>query len=454
MSWFSNLFKRRHEEDDQAAYASDIATVQWAEAKVPARAKERLPRFHGTAGDKVRPRGGGGLEQLRLRLRTAFTPSRPVVKPAMFAGRTMLLRSLIRSVEDQQLHVILFGARGIGKTSTLHILTTIAQEARYVVRYSSCGEDTNFDELFRAVLDEIPLLFHANYEPTADEIEEGLTFSSLITDAPLTVAQVSDLFSKISGTRVLIVLDEFDRANAPNFRRSIAELIKNLSDRASRVQLVIAGVASNVNELIEHIPSIRRNILALPLPMMAEEEVVELIRNGETASGLVYSDDAVGAICDVAHGLPYLTSLISQHAGIAALDRRQTVVAGEHVEAAVVQAFSEIELRTSAVTRHHISQAIFDGLEQDLELLTRAALGSGGRILADSTAGGAGISPATIERLESQYQLIEPIVADPAGAYMFSDEGAPIYLWMRRASRAAPETWKVTALPLPHEASA
>ena len=119
--------------------------------------REDLPRFHGTAADQIRAGRGSPLEQIRFRLRNAFTPSRPVVEPAMFAGRTKLLRTLIRSIEDQQLHVVLFGERGIGKTSVLHILRQIAQEARYIVRYASCGEDTEFSDFFRAILQDIPL---------------------------------------------------------------------------------------------------------------------------------------------------------------------------------------------------------------------------------------------------------------------------------------------------------
>ena len=40
---------------------------------------------------------------------------------------------------------------------------------------------------------------------------------------------------RLVGTRVLVILDEYDRVVDVNFRREVAELIKNLSDRAARV---------------------------------------------------------------------------------------------------------------------------------------------------------------------------------------------------------------------------
>ena len=291
MSWLNDLFGRKNGEVKHIEELPVDPAQRFTDTDSAIRALPKLPRFHGTAGDQVRVGTKGKLDHIRFRLRNSFTPARPVTKPGMFAGRAELLSNLIRSIEDQQLHVVLFGARGIGKTSTLHILCQIAQEARYLVRYSSCSEDIEFDELFRAILEDIPLLYHANYEPTADEVEEGLNFSSLVGDAPLTVSQVSDILSRISGTRLLIVLDEFDRVHSRDFRRAIAELIKNLSDRASRVQLVVSGVASNLTEIIEHIPSIRRTILGLPVPVMVDEEILEMIQIGEAESGLRFAPE-------------------------------------------------------------------------------------------------------------------------------------------------------------------
>ena len=104
------------------------------------------------------------------------------------------------------------------------------------------------------------------------------------------------------GTRVIIVLDEYDRAESDQFRQSVAELIKNLSDRAARVQLVLAGVASNLQQLIGYIPSIRRNIIGLPMPRLSSEEVRALIRIGEKSAGVEFDEEAVKAIEQLSNG--------------------------------------------------------------------------------------------------------------------------------------------------------
>ncbi len=433
MAWFSNWFRRAADEEAEAAADVEAGDPVIAPPAPAGRRKPGLPRFRGTAIDKLRP-GGRRSDVVRLKLRKAFTPSRPVVEPAMYAGREAVMRGLISSIEDQQLHVVIFGSRGIGKTSTLHVLCNIAREARYHVRYDSCGERTSFDEMFRSILRDTPLLYHENYDPTSDEIEEGLSFLDLVGDAPLTVTMVSDLFSKVSGTRLLVVLDEFDRAGDAGFRRSVAELIKNLSDRASRVQLVIAGVAQNLNEIIEHIPSIRRNILGLQLPNMSDEEIKELIANGEAASGIHFGAGALDVICNIVLGLPYLASLISHHAGLVALDADRTEVEFGDVEAALATALGEIELRMAPSARHQIARATDSHRNREMGMLARIALQHSGRLTHGAVRDAVETPLAADEYLHllrNEFGLIAPIPDDPNGAYGFVDDGVAQYLWLR-----------------------
>ena len=254
--------------------------------------RQRLPRFRGAALDQGRSARGDDYEAARVRLRSAFTPSQPVTDPDMLAGRADVMATLIRAIEDQQMHTVIYGDRGIGKTSILHVTARIAREARYIVRYSSCGEETEIDPLFREILRDIPLLYHRDFSPTSEEIEQNKSFADLLPDGALTVPYLSDLLEKVSNTRILLVLDEFDRARSGHFRRAIAEIIKNLSDRSVKVQFLIAGVATNMTELIGHVPSIRRNITAIMVPNMRQNEIAALIVNGSARAGIRFADDA------------------------------------------------------------------------------------------------------------------------------------------------------------------
>jgi Cdc6-like AAA superfamily ATPase len=436
VSWWGKLTGR----DAGVASAAPVPRPVRSRPAVAADARSgiadsALPRFRGSAVDQLDTRRTSGASGARVRLRDAFTPSQPVVDPHMFAGRAALLSTLIRAIEDQKLHVVLYGDRGIGKTSMLHVLARQATEARYLVRYASCGEETSFGDLFRSVAADVPLLFHADYKPTSDAIEKGATLADLLPEGDVTPRQVSDQFARLQGTRLLIILDEFDRSPAGDFRRQVAELIKTLSDRSVRVQLVIAGVAANLTELLEHIPSIRRNIVGLPVTSMSRDEVGALIRNGERASGLTYADEAVEMITSLAAGSPYLAGLLGQHSGLAAIDRDSMTVEPQDARLAIQRACDEIVNRISERSRIAIAR---NEVHWDaLALMALAALQRGGRfngdvlvpILSEIEARD-GVMHAAVDG-----GLIERIESDPAGQFRFIEEGVPTYLWMAQAAR-------------------
>lgn len=289
-----------------------------------------LPRFAVAATDDLGDAAQGMHEaspaRARLALADALSASQPVTTRERFAGRHDTLSALIGAIEQQRAHVVLYGERGIGKTSLIHVFSETAREARYVVLYGSCGVEANFDEMFRTFASEIPLLYHSQISPTADETEHNRSFANLLGEGPVDPRELADLFQRIVGTRVIIVLDEYDRVADPAFRRDVAELIKNLSDRAARVQLVLTGVASNLDELIGFTPSIRRNIVGLAVGPMAESELSEILSRAEDATGLAFAPAARALILRMSGGSPYLARLLGNRAAGRALDeRRQSV---------------------------------------------------------------------------------------------------------------------------------
>ncbi len=286
-----------------------------------------LPRFIASASDDVESENADRLARRRLALRDALAASQPVVAREGFAGRHDPMARLINAIEEQRVHVVIYGERGIGKTSLAHVFAETAREARYHVIYASCGTAANFSDMFRSILSRIPRIYHSSVMPNSPEAEAGDNFDVMLPEGPFGARELADVLTGVLGTRVLIVLDEYDRVVDVNFRRDVAELIKNLSDRAARVQLVITGVALNLDELIGYAPSIRRNITGLPMTPMSLEEMRELLRMGERAADIEFGPDAVATISRMAGGSPYLVRLLGHQAGLLAMDaRRDTVV--------------------------------------------------------------------------------------------------------------------------------
>jgi Cdc6-like AAA superfamily ATPase len=398
-----------------------------------------LPRFNTTASDQMSGRGSDRFSAVRAKLRHAFTPSQPVADRRLFAGRDEVLKTIIRSIEDQRLHVVLYGERGIGKTSLLHILTQAAGEARYIVVYTSCGANSNFDETFRAAAAEIPLLFHSGFSPTAAEAEKGSSLADLLPNEPLTPRKFGDLSARLTGTRVLIILDEFDRAESSAFRRDVAEVIKNLSDRLGRVQLVLAGVAADLTELVEHIPSIRRNIFALRVPKMSEAEVLQIVANGEREADLKFDSQASAFVVEVARGSPYIANLICHHAGHAALDAGRSAVTPADVASAVDRTIQEFQGRIATPAQQHVRRLFDQGRQDVLAMTARASLAADAVFDAHEVETVNSISARkaqdAIEVLLAE-NLLKPLAGGESGPrYAFVEEGLPTLIWMIWAQR-------------------
>jgi Cdc6-like AAA superfamily ATPase len=436
------LFKGKPKTKAPRAEAAPSAVVKPLIREAHRRGAEvgGLPRFNTTASDQMSGRGGDRFSAVRAKLRHAFTPSQPVADRRLFAGRDAVLKTIIRSIEDQRLHVVLYGERGIGKTSLLHVLTQAATEARYIVVYTSCGANSRFEETFRAAAEQIPLLFHSGFSPTAAESEKGSTLADLLPGDALTPRKFGDMCARLTGTRVLIILDEFDRATDSEFRRDVAEVIKNLSDRLGRVQLVLAGVAADLSELVEHIPSIRRNIFALRVPKMTEAEVLQIVANGEREADLKFDTQASAFVVEVARGSPYIANLICHHAGHAALDAGRATVLPADVADAVDRTILEFQGRIATPSQQHVKRLFEQGRQDMLAMAARSALAGDGvfdaRDIEQINETSARKASEAIALLTTE-QLIRPApgLIDAAPRYGFVEEGLPTLIWMMWAQR-------------------
>jgi Cdc6-like AAA superfamily ATPase len=408
------------------------------------------PRFMANAGDQTAL--SGAFAAIRARLRTAYTPAQPVTDRKMYAGRNRVLATVIQAIEDQRLHAVIYGERGLGKTSTLHVLAQTASDARYRVVYITCSADSAFDEIFRVIAASIPLMFHADFGPTSPKAEAGDTFAALLGPEPVNTRLGGEILGKVVGTRVLVILDEFDRAVSEEYRRNIAELIKGLSDRAARVQLLIGGVAGNLSELIANVPSIQRNIFALQLPKMTPQEINDLIRNGEGVSGVTFADAAIDEIVAKALGFPYLATLLSHRSAMVAVDRGRMVVAAEDIDIATREVVEEFRGRVSRRSLAHVDDLAADGMLPVLGAIAGAAQTVGGWFVPrDVEAQHA--SAATIaevgrftETLANRHVLLETRAEGPGLAYHFIEESVPPYVWLAAglSEQAEPEREPLT----------
>lgn len=235
-------------------------------------------------------------------LHREFTPSTPVNRRAAFSGRFDQIIRITSSVTQPGRHVVLYGERGVGKTSLANVLSellvpTDSNFREYAVRVN-CTVDDTFESLWRRVFDELGL----------DESLRPARFDQLNPD------ELRRILSRVQPPMV-IVLDEYDRMEDDSALSLMADTIKALSDHGVETKLVIVGVADSIESLIGEHESIRRAIEEVPMPRMSAGELRELVTKGFGSVGIGIEDSAVERIVRLSEGLPSYAHLLSLKTG-------------------------------------------------------------------------------------------------------------------------------------------
>src|SRR5580658_2598528 len=99
--------------------------------------------------------------QLLAKVSSAFSPSAPINSADLFAGRTKQVEQATTALFQRGQHVILFGERGVGKTSlanTIYDLLYSALAANDVrLARFNCSAETQFGDLWKGILRELEL---------------------------------------------------------------------------------------------------------------------------------------------------------------------------------------------------------------------------------------------------------------------------------------------------------
>ena len=251
----------------------------------------------------------------------------------------------------------------------------------------------------------------------------------------LSVQAAGDALEKVFGTRVIVILDEFDRCQSQDFRLAMAELLKNLSDRAVHAQFVIAGVAANFRELIEHIPSIDRTVFALQVHPMTPKEIREFVKHGEIASGLHFEETAVADIVQVANGFPYFASLLCLFAGLRALGNDRSIIVLDDLRLALGDVIEEFGGRLSRELRAQVAGSINAEQLQMLGALAGTALISGRQLDQDDLqtlrldSEAAETCKRLVDSLSNTQIVLERQEGSKSPSYRFVDDMLVPYIW-------------------------
>lgn len=337
----------------------------FAPRKRPPVRKVRRPPIAPTLRSPVAPVQSGPEDEasrLHAALLEAFTPTQPQRNPRRLAGRTVELETILQGISYNRAHVVLYGDRGRGKTSLINLVASSARTAGYMVGRYACSQNTDFDEIVRGLVRDLPAPFLSL--PVVDD--PGLEgCEAALPQRALHPRDVASLPGRLSGRRLVLILDEFDRVTDVETRIQLADTIKHVSDRGARLSIIVVGVADSLEELLGRHPSIQRNIIGVHLPLLTNVEVREILIAGAQHCGLEFPGHIQDGIVALARGVPYIAHLLGMHAGESTLRRGARVVTSADLRAAIARAVTEVD-PIAAATHAELTR---DGTEHGMEAL-------------------------------------------------------------------------------------
>jgi DNA polymerase III delta prime subunit len=289
-----------------------------------------------------------------------FSPGAPIDEGQLLAGRGKQIDQLVEVVFQRGQHAILYGERGVGKSSLANVFATkiMAGARTLTMIHINCDPSDDFTKIWRKVFRRL----------STEDAELVERYPDEITPDDIVIE-----FGKFAlNTIPIVILDEFDKLADFDARLLTANAIKNLSDRSSRATVIIVGVADSVDKLVEDHASISRCLRQIPMQRMFPSELREIVEARLQRVGMAIQPDALAHIVALSRGLPHYTHLFGQRSAKAALERRSLIVELDDIDAGMGECIEQID----QVIRKQYHQATISPRSGNLykEVLLAAAL--------------------------------------------------------------------------------
>ena len=288
-----------------------------------------------------------------IRASRVFTPATPVSESTLFAGRMKELRRVLDTINQHGRHSVIFGERGVGKTSLASVIAsrlTAPGGTPIIAPRINCDSNDSYASLWRKVFSQIDLLKKTPAVGFQLSIFEETVKAADVVPENAGPDEVRRLLSLLSSTGMLIVIfDEFDRIMDDTVRRMMADTIKALSDHDVPVTVVIVGVADTVEDLISQHESIDRNIIQTKMPPMSTQEVELIIDNGMARLQMKIERAPRSEIAMMCQGFPHYAHALGLHATRACLDRGSLTITHADVDEAIKRSLLDIDQTIKSV---------------------------------------------------------------------------------------------------------
>ncbi len=271
---------------------------------------------------------------LRMQAGQVFTPGAPVDEKDLFAGRIEQFDKVLQAATQRGYHAVLYGERGVGKTSLANILAgALRNSPGWVAPRVNCDGGDTYSTLWRKALQDIVMT--TTKQAPGFVVAETTSRESILDALPadLSPDDVRRALTQLSGgAHLLIAFDEFDRLSDKQVTVLMSDTIKTLSDYAIDATVLLIGVADSVDDLVAGHQSVERALVQIPMPRMSAQEIEEIVINGLNRLGMEIEAAALSELVALSQGLPYITHLLGLNSVRSALEGTRLKVTAADVD--------------------------------------------------------------------------------------------------------------------------
>lgn len=284
---------------------------------------------------EFRPSTDEDWEFLRAASQNLFKPKTPIDDDKLFAGRINQINDILDVVYEEGGHAVIFGERGVGKTSLARIVQRKIAPVFSTLRVNnvSCGTQDDFFTLWGNAFNDFQ--FSENERPVDYFRKMGNPY------------EVYNILNDLdNGVYYLMIFDEFDRIRDKNTIIMMGDLIKHFSNNPINVTIIIVGVGDTLTDLFSGHESISRCCSQIKMQRMSYSECREILVDRIARIGFQLPTDVEAAIIKISQGMPGFVHLLGQLSLRSAISRKSRIVEMNDFKAALKQALEKADYET------------------------------------------------------------------------------------------------------------